>query len=267
MRMVRWMILWAAAGLMGAAASGWAEAGAQTVIGTITALTEPQSGEEKALYSCELRVDQVKGEEAKAQAGEAIAVRWERQQVPARLRLGLGDQIQVALGSAEGGAGGRLVEGEVVYLGRGEFLNPGQHPSLDLGSPQARVLVKMFAPLQSECHLKTAELLRGIAAQDPQRVRVQIFDVYQPAAREEMSRERLTCATVLVNNRYEFTLKGEGEARKVQLWHRPNTPTSSYSSEDAAAVVEQEAKRVYSPPPLPCSSPTEQSSTPEREEP
>lgn len=82
-----------------------------------------------------------------------------------------------------------------------------------------------------------------------------------------MSRERLTCATVLVNNRYEFTLKGEGEARKVQLWHRPNTPTSSYSSEDAAAVVEQEAERVYSPPPLPCPPPPEQPSTPEREEP
>jgi hypothetical protein len=124
-------------------------------------------------------------------------------------------------------------------------VNPGSQPSRDLGSPNAKVLVKLFAPLQPECHRLTADLLQAIAAQQPDKVRVQIFDVAEPAAREEMGRERLTCATVLVNNRYQFTLDRDGLKRAVELIHRPNTPESTYSSEDAVAVVQQEMARLY----------------------
>ena len=133
--------------------------------------------------------------------------------------------------------------GEVEVLGRGEFVNPGQNPTLDLGSPEAKVLVKLLAPLQHECHQKTVELLKELAAREPERVRVQVFDMAdrEGMGRKEMLRERTMCATVLVNNRYEFTL---GE-RKVVLSHKPNEPKSTYNSEDVIAVVEQEIKRLY----------------------
>ena len=62
-----------------------------------------------------------------------------------------------------------------------------------------------------------------------------------------MQRERLRCATVLVNNRLEFTLEGEEGVREVVLSHRPNEARSSYNSEDVIAVAEREVARLYSP--------------------
>jgi hypothetical protein len=48
-----------------------------------------------------------------------------------------------------------------------------------------------------------------------------------------------------VNNRYQFTLDRDGRKRSVELIHRPNTPESTYNSEDAVAVVQQEVARLY----------------------
>jgi hypothetical protein len=88
-------------------------------------------------------------------------------------------------------------------------------------------------------------LLRDFAAREPDRVRIQLFDMKSVAGREEMRKERLSCATVLVNNRFEFTLDGPSGKRQVALQHHPNDPTSSYNSEDVISVVEQEIKRLY----------------------
>ncbi len=130
-------------------------------------------------------------------------------------------------------------------LGRGDFVRPGERADGDLGSPKARILVKMFAPFGPECHTKTADLLKELAEREPERVRVQLFHMRGTSGQQELRRERLSCATVLVNNRYEFTLVEPDGERKVVLSHRPNEPSSSYRSEDVIAVVEQELKRLY----------------------
>jgi hypothetical protein len=120
-------------------------------------------------------------------------------------------------------------------------VNPGENPALDLGSPEAKVLVKLLAPLVHGCHQRTVDLLRELAAREPERVRVQVFDMATPPGRMEMMRERIRCATVLVNNRYEFELDG----RKIAMWHKPNVPNASYNSEDAVAIAEQEIELLY----------------------
>jgi len=208
------------------------------ITGTIVAMRP----NETAPTELDLRIESAEAKEMQARVGETVTAAV--QGVTANWRtVGLGDQVRVTV---EPGAKGALaLTGSVERLGRGEFLRPGTNPSRDLGSPRAKVLVKFFAPMQSDCHRQTADLLQGIAADEPDKVRVQIFDATEPAARQEMARERLTCATVLVNNRYQFALDQNGTNRAVELAHRPNTPQSSYNSEDALAVVQQEIKRLY----------------------
>jgi len=244
MKVARVAFVLVSVGLLAVAAAGQ-PAAPVGVVGTITTLNTDGS----AVSQCDLRVDRVEGSGKGLDAGMILKVSWHREQSPSRMVLGPGDLIGVTLGQPSGEGGTLPVEGAVAFLGRGEFLNPGKNPNLDLGSPQAKVLVKMLAPLSADCHLHTADLLQGIAVKDPGHVRVQIYDAATPPGREEMRRERLTCATVLVNNRYEFTLQTPEGERKVQLWHKPNTPTSSYNSEDALAVVQQEIARLYPVPP------------------
>lgn len=130
-------------------------------------------------------------------------------------------------------------------LGRGDFVRPGERADVDHGSSKARILVKMFAPFGPECHAKTVGLLKELAEREPERVRVQLFHMRRPVGQQELRRERLNCATVLVNNRYKFTLVEPDGEREVVLSHRPNEPSSTYRSEDVIAVVEQELKRLY----------------------
>jgi len=217
---------------------------AYTLVGTIVGVRPAAD----SAPEYDLRLDRAETGGFPVEAGQVLAVQPESAS-PARRgepKVGLGDQVRVQVSSL--GDGRWQARGELQLLGRGEFLNPGQRPSRDLGSPQAKVLVKMFAPLHASCHLRTADLLVGIATEQPEQVRVQIFNLTNPAAREEMVRERLTCATVLVNNRYQFAVKGNGGERTVQLSHRPNEPESTYTSEDALAVVQQEMARLYPAP-------------------
>jgi hypothetical protein len=104
----------------------------------------------------------------------------------------------------------------------------------------------MFAPMRPDCHRKTADLLEELAAREPDRVRIQVFDMMTPEGRAETNRERLRCATVLVNNRYHFALSDGDAERNVQFHRRPNSPNAMYNSEDVVAVAEQELKRLYS---------------------
>lgn len=223
--------------LLALAAGAWAQP--LRAVGTITAMRPDL----RKATEVSLRVDASEAAELRARVGETLEVAVDPS-LTWPITIGLGDQVSADLEAAEGG----WTLKAMTRIGRGEFVNPGESPTLDIGSPSAKVLVKMFAPLHADCHRKTADLLGAIAQQEPDKVRVQIFDVSDrtsPAPRTEMMRERLTCATVLVNNRYEFTLKSEGRERAVQLWHKPNEPNSSYNSEDALAVVQQEIARLY----------------------
>jgi hypothetical protein len=196
-------------------------------------------------YSGRLRVDEGL-ESGEPKAGRILRVRYA---MPGRARVpSEGDQVRASLHQLPV-VGTRAPEWMATkppeVLGRGDFVRPGERPDGELGSPKARILVKMFAPFGPECHKKTTDLLKELAKREPDRVRVQLFHMRGLVGQQELRRERLNCATVLVNNRYKFTLIEPDGERKVVLSHRPNEPGSSYRSEDVIAVVEQELKRLY----------------------
>jgi hypothetical protein len=224
-----------------AAANGEMMYRVEEVVGTLVAATGMYEDGSNTWYLGDLRVDQGNGA---LKSGAICRIRFvlptlERSRAP-----GLGDQIRIKLWQASPTEGWTATDPPVV-VGRGEMIRPGEGAAEDLGKPTAKILVKMLAPLATDCHQKTAQLLREIAAREPDRVRVQIFDMKTPAGRQEMSRERLNCASVLVNNRLQFTLDTPTGERKVLFQHRPNEANSAYNSEDVITVVEQELKRLY----------------------
>ena len=229
-----------------AAASMYAE---EAAVGTILDAHRMYSSDGAEWYQCDLRVDATESAKSRLTVGQAVKAKYQLAKGLSPLqRPGLGDQIRAKL-TAPTEAGGIVWSAEgLEMLGRGELVNPGEGAAVDLGSRNAKVLVKMFAPLGVECHRKTADLLEKLAERDGERVRVQIFNMGQAAGRQEMQRERLGCATVLVNNRFMFTLAGTGKGRKVLLSHKPNEAQSTYNSEDVVSVAEQEIARLYPEP-------------------
>ncbi len=232
--------------VVGAAGSSQAMYRAE-VVGVLVALDRMYEAEEVVEWSGHLRVDEVL-DGTRPTAGQVVVVEYEIGASGRGKAPRIGDQVRMAIAAEPKARGGELLwvasEGPEV-MGRGDFIRPGEGAVVDLGPPGAKILVKMFAPLQPECHRKTAELLKELAAREPQRVRVQIFNMATPEGRKEMNREGISCATVLVNNRYTFTLVGPEDEREVAFHHRPNAPQSSYRSEDVVALVEQEIDRVY----------------------
>lgn len=217
----------------------------EELVGTLIATQKMYSSDAGMWYRGELRVDEAPGERSERKAGEVLPIRY---QVGRRAKgglPGLGDKVQVKVARETAGAEDWVVQGEVRVLGRGEFINPGKGAATDLGSSEARILVKLLAPLAPQCHRDTARLLTELGQQEPERVRIQIFDMMTPAGREEVNRERLHCATVLVNNRYRFALHTPEGRREVAFHRRPNSPRSLYNSEDVIAVVRQESARLY----------------------
>lgn len=213
----------------------------EEVVGTLLAATGMYEDGSNTWYLGDLRVDQ--GGVA-LKTGVTYPIRFrlptsQREAVPS-----LGDQIKIKLWQASPTEGWAATDPPTV-IGRGELIRPGEGAAEDLGKPTARILVKMLAPLATDCHRKTAQLLRDLAAREPDRVRVQIFDMQTPDGRKEMSRERLNCASVLVNNRVQFTIGTPTGERQVLFQHRPNEANSVYHSEDVITVVEQELKRLY----------------------
>ncbi len=229
----------------------------QEVVGTLLSAQRMYDSGQVILFSGQLRVDEGA---AALKPGTNCAVRYP---VPSttlpEFIPGSGDQIKAKLYQQLGSNTWEAAQAPML-LGRGELLRPGRNAAFDSNAPKARVLVKMLAPL-TDCHAKTVELLKELAAREPERVRVQIFDTRTPSGRDEMRSERLNCATVLVNNRYEFEIgepfdfaqgKPAGKPstqpagkRKVYLHHRPNDSQSPYNSEDVITVVEQELRRLY----------------------
>src|SRR5574340_1424728 len=83
----------------------------------------------------ELSVDAVEAAEPKVQVGETLKLAVDPS-LTWSVAIGLGDQIGADLEASEGG----WTLKAMTRIGRGEFLNPGDSPTLDLGSPSAKVL-------------------------------------------------------------------------------------------------------------------------------
>ena len=241
-------VVWSGAGMPEAKAAETAAMYVEeTVVGTILASQKMYAAEEVEWYRGELRVDRAEAEDSALEAGQVLKVRYQvAKSLKPQMMATVGHEVRGTLRRRAEAGGDEWAAEALEVLGRGEMVNPGKGAAVDLGSPEAKVLVKMFAPLRPACHQKTAELLKDLAAREPERVRVQMFDMARVSqTRREMARERVHCATVLVNNRIKFTLAGDDGARKVVLSHRPNEARSQYNSEDVIAVAEREISHLY----------------------
>lgn len=239
-------LVWGSAGGVAAKSATAASMYAEQVVGTLLDTHKMYTSDGSDWQQCELRVDATESAKSRLAVGQAVKAKYQLAKGLSPLqRPGVGDQIRAKLQPPK--EAGRIVwtAEELEMLGRGELVRPGEGAALDLGARDARVLVKMFAPLEVECHQDTANLLKQLAAREAERTRVQIFDMTQAAGREEMQRERIRCATVLINNRFAFTIGGPEGSREVVLSHKPNEEQSSYNSEDVITVAEQEIARLY----------------------
>ena len=247
--MVRWLLLGAivACAICSSAIAG--DTAQEKFTATIVAMRAAAASGDAEAVEIDLRLD-VAGT-GMTGPGQLARVRCAADQRPQdRPRLGLGDQLRMTAELApspdtDGIDFAGAAAGPIEYLGRGELVNPGENPTIDRGSPKAKVLAKLLAPLAPDCHKKTSGLLVALATQHPEKLRVQIFDMFSPGGRAEMNRERLNCATVLVNNRHDFQIKVGDRVRKVQFVHRPNMPNSTYASEDVVTVITREIARLY----------------------
>jgi len=219
---------------------------AEQVVGTLLEAHRMYTSDGSEWQQCELRVDATESAKSRLTVGQAVKAKYQLAKGLSPLqRPGVGDQIRATLQPPKEVGGIVWTAEGLEMLGRGELVNPGEGAAVDLGARDAKVLVKMLAPLGSACQGETVELLQGLAEREGERVRVQIFNMREAAGRREMRRERIRCATVLINNRFVFTLEGAEGTRTVVLSHNPNGPQSTYNSEDVIAVVTRDIARLY----------------------
>jgi len=114
-----------------------------------------------------------------------------------------------------------------------------------LGDPKAKVRVVAVVPMGVACHMQTMQILQEIAKADPERVRVEFYDMNSPQGQKELAKHGIHCATVLVNGKFEWKVKRNGKEQTVVCQRKPNEPMSTYYSTDLIEIVHQELQRQY----------------------
>ncbi len=109
------------------------------------------------------------------------------------------------------------------------------------GSPEAKVKIVAVLP-PSECQAPTLRILDEIAKAEPKRVRVEIYGMGSPKGQQVMQQYGVTCASVFINGKTEFTLTSDGQTRRVIC---QKSPGMSYQSTDLIEIVHMELQRLY----------------------
>lgn len=113
-----------------------------------------------------------------------------------------------------------------------------------LGPANAKVQVIAVVPMGVECHMQTIEVLREIAKADPKRVRVEIYDMNSSQGQQVLGKHGVHCATVFVNDKFEFKVKVNGTEKYIVCQKKPNVP-GAYFSTDLIEIVHQELQKHY----------------------
>ncbi|MCC6444278.1 MAG: hypothetical protein IT210_12595 [Armatimonadetes bacterium] len=108
----------------------------------------------------------------------------------------------------------------------------------EFGDKNAKIVVDAIVPTDTECHQKTVQLLEGFVKKHPKDVYVKVHNLHSPSGEQAKSKFGVTCATVLINGKYEF----EANGKHLIFSKKPNDPGSPYQSEDVVTVLEQQLK-------------------------
>jgi len=98
------------------------------------------------------------------------------------------------------------------------------------GDPEAKIQIEFYAPLPLAWHQKTIGLLRDYDKKHPGRIHVTLLPMGNSEADTKMEKRGFTCAVIMINGEYQFTLP---DGREVEL-HRPVPPPSPKASEPEA---------------------------------
>lgn len=118
--------------------------------------------------------------------------------------------------------------------GRGPLATASAKPASG-GNQDAPVKVVAFYPL-NEGHKFIADYLLKFAAQNPNQVHVQVYDMQTPDGMKKWQKSGLTCAGVLVNGKTKHEIKRGDKTETVDLVKRMGV---AWQEEDFEALVKQ----------------------------
>ncbi|MCS7223203.1 MAG: hypothetical protein NZ959_01400 [Armatimonadetes bacterium] len=113
------------------------------------------------------------------------------------------------------------------------------------GPADAKVRIVAVVPMGVDCHRVTLQILHAIAKAEPKRVRLEAYDMNSPDGMKNLQQRGVNCATVFINDRWEFTLLRDGKKKTIICQKKPNDPMSTYRSDDLVFLVDQELKKAY----------------------
>ncbi len=113
------------------------------------------------------------------------------------------------------------------------------------GPADAKVRILAVVPMGVECHRVTLQILEALAKAEPNRIRVETYDMGSPQGMQSLQARGQHCATIFVNDRCEFTFLKDGKKRTIVTQRKPNEPMSTYRSDDLVFIVDQELQQAY----------------------
>lgn len=124
--------------------------------------------------------------------------------------------------------------GKALVEGKGMGKHGGKIPS-PMGLKTAPVRVDAVIP-QDSCQKPAMDLFKTMVAEYPTGIYVRYINMGSP----EASKLKASCATIFVNGKSDFTLKGAKGVRKV---HFGKGPGQMYEITELRQVIEQELSR------------------------
>jgi len=85
------------------------------------------------------------------------------------------------------------------------------------GNPGAAVLIHAILPFNSACHDRTVAMMRAFAAEYPDHVRFELYNMNSPAGDEMMKNYHTGCAHVYINGSSRFKIKRGSKSVVVDI--------------------------------------------------
>ena len=108
------------------------------------------------------------------------------------------------------------------------------------GEKSAPIKIEFYAPLTLDWHKKTIGLLREYDRKHPGAIFVTLMPMGNSECDQAIQKRGVTCAAIFINGKNDFILP---DGKKIELYQRPNQSTSTYSSEDVVAILDQLAAK------------------------
>ena len=121
---------------------------------------------------------------------------------------------------------------------------------LHWGSPQARLKVRAYLPLDCLCQGDRIRVLSEASRQYGDRIYIELVNIDSRLGARQFAHAGLSCSGIFVNGRQRLTVVVNGNARPVYLSGAPAEESPGrehYTAEELKAAIAQEAARLLGP--------------------